>query len=113
MSSSAISGWPETIWESRRMQSLGLVGLGNIARNLIPEAKAFGLRIVACDRYVPIDTMIELGLEKVEFDQILEESDFISIHAAFIAGAHHMFGLEQLKNEVYCLSNKYCAGCVC
>jgi len=80
-----------------RGQTLGFVGFGSIARNVTPKAKVFGLRIIAYDPYVSSDTMGNLGVEKVEFDRLLEESDFVSIHAAYTAEAHHMFGLEQFK----------------
>ena len=78
-------------------QTLGLVGFGSIARNLTPKAKAFGLKIIAYDPFVTDEIMTSLGVEKVNFDKLLEESDFISIHAAYTAESHHMFGPDQFK----------------
>jgi D-3-phosphoglycerate dehydrogenase len=60
---------------------LGLIGLGNIPRRLVPKAQAFGLKVVAHDPYVPQDVFKGLGIEGVELDQLLGRSDFISVHA--------------------------------
>jgi D-3-phosphoglycerate dehydrogenase len=60
---------------------LGLIGLGNIPRRLVPKAQAFGLKVIAYDPYVPPDVLKGLGVEGVELDQLLGRSDFISVHA--------------------------------
>jgi D-3-phosphoglycerate dehydrogenase len=60
---------------------LGLIGFGNIPRKLLPKAKAFGLRVIAHDPFVAPDVVTALGAESVGFDQLLQQSDFISVHA--------------------------------
>jgi len=80
-----------------RGQTLGLVGLGRIPRTLAPKAKGFGLRIIAYDPYVPPDIAKEAGVEMVDFDRLLQESDYISIHAALTPENEKMFGLDQFK----------------
>ncbi len=62
-------------------QVLGLVGFGNIPRALAPKAKAFGLRVVAYDPFAAGDLFASAGVESVGFDELLETSDFISVHA--------------------------------
>jgi D-3-phosphoglycerate dehydrogenase len=62
-------------------QVLGLVGFGNIPRALAPKAKAFGLRVLTYDPYVSADALAATGVESVSFDELLERSDFISVHA--------------------------------
>jgi len=80
-----------------RGQTLGLVGLGRIPRALVPKARGFGFRIIAYDPYLPAEVARETGVELVDFDRLLKESDFISIHAALTAENQGMFGLEQFK----------------
>jgi len=80
-----------------RGQTLGLVGLGRIPRTLAPKAKGFGLRIIAYDPYIPPEIAKEAGVEMVDFDRLLQESDYISIHAALTPENDKMFGLEQFK----------------
>src|SRR5467141_1446389 len=54
---------------------LGLVGFGRIPQLVAPKAKSFGLRVVACDPYVPADVYARLGVESVEFDELVRMSD--------------------------------------
>jgi D-3-phosphoglycerate dehydrogenase len=62
-------------------QVLGLIGFGNIPRALAPKAKAFGLRVVVHDPYVPAQTFADAAVEDASFDALLGMSDFVSVHA--------------------------------
>src|SRR5256885_13397244 len=55
---------------------LGLVGFGNIPRQLAPKAKAFGLRVITYDPYAAPDLVKAAGVESVGLDQLLAMSDF-------------------------------------
>lgn len=78
-------------------QTLGLIGFGRIARKLVPKAGGFDMRVIAFDPYVPASTLEEYGVEAVSFDYLIENSDFISVHAAFTSDARHMLGAEQFQ----------------
>jgi len=65
-------------------QTLGLVGFGNIPRMLAPKAKAFGFNVLAHDPYVAKDAFAAAGVEGVSFDDLLAQSDFISVHAPLL-----------------------------
>ena len=58
-------------------QTMGLVGFGNIARAVASKAQAFGLRVIATAPRTTADTMAEYGVEKVPFDQVAAESDYV------------------------------------
>jgi D-3-phosphoglycerate dehydrogenase len=73
---------------------LGLVGFGNIPRALAPKAKAFGLRVVTYDPYVSPTALAAAGIEGVSFEQLLEISDFVSIHAPLMPATHGLFNTE-------------------
>jgi D-3-phosphoglycerate dehydrogenase len=62
-------------------QTLGLYAFGNVARCTARRAHAFGLRVIAHDPYVSELEMSALGVEPVGFNELLERSDFLSIHA--------------------------------
>ena len=79
-------------------QTLGLIGFGRIARKIVPKAKGFELKVIAFDPYVPSSVFEELGVEPVALDYLLENSDFVSIHAAFTAEAKHMLGMAQFQH---------------
>lgn len=78
-------------------QTLGLIGFGKIARNLVPMAKGFGLKIIAYDPYVPKVVADELGVELVDLDRLLKESDYVSLHAALTKENYHVLGLDAFK----------------
>lgn len=80
-----------------RGQTLGVVGFGNIARTLVPKATGVGLRVIAHDPYVRQGVAEGLGVELVGLDRLLQESDYVSLHAALTPANRHMLGWEQLK----------------
>src|SRR5260370_35025607 len=60
---------------------LGLVGFGRIPQLVAPKAKAFGIRVVAFDPYVPSDVFTRAGVKRVDFAQLLRLSDSVSIRS--------------------------------
>jgi len=73
---------------------LGLVGFGNIPRALAPKAKAFGLRVLAHDPFVSRDVFAAAGVEPVSFEELLANSDFVSIHAPLSPATRGLFNAE-------------------
>jgi D-3-phosphoglycerate dehydrogenase / 2-oxoglutarate reductase len=67
-------------------QVLGLVGFGNIPRALTPKAKAFGLKVITYDPFVPADVVKADGVENTSFEDLLARSDFVSVHAPLLPG---------------------------
>src|SRR6266852_7127523 len=76
---------------------LGLVGFGRIPQLVAPKAKSFGLRVVAFDPYVPQTVLDQAGVERVEFDQLVRVSDYISIHTPLLPETHHLFNAEVFR----------------
>jgi len=72
-------------------QVLGLVGFGNIPRQLAPKAKAFGLTVLTHDPYVAPDALAAAGVAGVSFDDLLARSDFVSIHAPLLPATRGLF----------------------
>jgi D-3-phosphoglycerate dehydrogenase len=80
-----------------RDQTLGIIGLGRIARVLVPKARGFGMRIIAHDPYLDAGQFMSLGVEKVDFDTLLADADFITLHAPLTATTRHLLGPEQFQ----------------
>ena len=76
---------------------LGLVGFGNIPRQLVPKAKAFGIRVVVHDPYVSQADLAAAGVEGVEFDRLLQIADFVSVHAPLTPATRGLFGAETFR----------------
>jgi D-3-phosphoglycerate dehydrogenase / 2-oxoglutarate reductase len=79
-----------------RGQTLGLVGFGRIARRVAQKAEAFGMSVSA---YAP--RLREGGHDGVHaansLDELLSDSDIISLHAPLNRSTHHMIGARQLE----------------
>jgi len=60
--------------------TLGLVGLGNIGRRMAKLGEAFGMRVIAHDPYVSDSEARARGAEPVSFDDLLAQSDVVSLH---------------------------------
>ena len=78
-------------------QTLGLIGFGLIPRTLTPKARGIGLKVIAYDPYVSPEVMNEMGVEAVDLNRLLQESDFVSLHAGLTAENRHLLGKEQFK----------------
>lgn len=78
-------------------QVLGVVGVGRIGSRMSQKGRAFGMRVLGYDPYLSAMDLQKVGAEKVEFDQLLQESDFISIHAPLTSETKHLFGLKEFR----------------
>src|ERR1700759_1762579 len=74
-------------WEKNRFMGveitgkvLGLIGAGNIGSIVADRAKVLKMRVVAFDPYLSAERAQELGIEKVELDDLLARADFITLH---------------------------------
>lgn len=77
-----------------RGQTLGLVGLGNIPQKIVPKAQAFGIDVIAADPYAPDEVFSRLGVRRVELEELLATSDFISVHAPLTPETQNMFNAD-------------------
>jgi len=77
-------------------QTLGLFAFGNVARCTARRAQAFGLRVIAHDPYVSELELSAAGVEPVSFPELLQRSDFLSIHAPHNAETEHAINASAL-----------------
>lgn len=75
---------------------LGIVGLGRIGREVAKRAKAFDMKIIAYDPYIPKDTVLE-DVTLLELDDLLRQSDFVTIHCPLTNETHHLINEDRLK----------------
>ena len=77
-------------------RTLGLVGFGNIARQVAVRAASFGMRIVFADPFVK-EGQPDIPAAKVELDDLLRESDFVSVHPPLTPQTRKMINDEALS----------------
>ena len=72
-------------------QTLGLFGFGNVGHCVARRAQAFGLRVIAHDPYVSELEMTAADVEPVGFGELLDRSDYVSIHVPHNDETEHAF----------------------
>lgn len=77
-------------------KTLGLIGMGAIARGMVLRAKGFGMRVMACDVFWDDDYAKRAGVEKAEPEDIYRQADFISLHVPLTDDTRGMIGARQL-----------------
>jgi len=89
----------ENFGEIRRLSTLnfGLLGFGRIARAVAERAKAFGFKVIAHDPYIPDDFFVKMNVQKVEFEDLLKDSDILSIHVLLTGETKHMITEKELN----------------
>jgi lactate dehydrogenase-like 2-hydroxyacid dehydrogenase len=97
----AWSGWRPTHMLGRMVsgKTLGLIGMGRIARAVARRAHhGFGMRVLFTDPYPPPpDVAAALGAEPREtIEQVLAESDFVSLHCPATPETRHLMNAERL-----------------
>ena len=79
-------------------KTLGVIGMGRIGSELSRRAIAFGMRVVAYDPYLSAARARSLQVELVnELDDLLTNSDFISLHTPLTAETHHIVDPARLQ----------------
>ena len=77
---------------------LGIVGFGRIGQAVARRGKGFGMSVRYHDPFRPSsDVERELNAEYRELDELLAESDFVSIHVALTPETRHLFDRERLR----------------
>jgi D-3-phosphoglycerate dehydrogenase len=79
-----------------RGRTLGIVGFGRIGKAVSRRAIPFGLRIITSDPYLDPAQYRNYPVEFVSLDELLRQSDVISLHAPLTGETRHMIGPAQL-----------------
>src|SRR5262252_7590497 len=77
-----------------RGRILGLVGFGRIPRLVAPKARAFGLRVIVYDPLVQADVIAREHVDQVTFDELLAQSDYVSIHTPLMPETRNLFSTD-------------------
>lgn len=77
---------------------LGLIGTGNIGKLTGKFAQCFGMKIVGYDPFISKEDMAKEGIEKIDvLSNLIEKSDFISLHLPHIPQTHHIVNAEMIS----------------
>jgi glyoxylate reductase len=77
--------------------TLGVVGLGRVGLEMAKRGRGFGMRVLYCDSSRKPKEQRRYGLVYVELEQLLAESDFVSLHVPLSSETHHLVGEAELS----------------
>ncbi len=89
-------------------KTLGVIGFGRIGRAVARRATGFDMEVLYFDRQpADSDTEKSLNAHPVELDELLRESDYVTLHTDYNPETHHMIGkaqLESMKRTAYLIN---------
>jgi D-3-phosphoglycerate dehydrogenase len=90
-------------WEKNRFMGveltnkvLGLIGAGNIGSIVADRALGLRMKVIAYDPFLTPERAIDLGIEKVELDELLARADFITLHTPLTDQTRNILSRENL-----------------
>jgi len=90
-------------WEKNRFmgvelygKTLGLIGAGNIGSIVADRANGLKMKVVAYDPFLSPERAVEIGVEKVELDDLLARADFITLHTPLTDKTRNILSRENL-----------------
>jgi len=83
---------------------LGLVAFGQIPQLVTPKAQAFGMQVITYDPYVSDEVLKRANVRRVELDELIRTSDYISLHCPLTPETKHLFSsgaFQKMKRSAY------------
>ena len=92
----ASGGWNRLMSVPIRGKTLGLAGLGRIGKAMATRAAAFEMKVLAYDPVPDAAFCAANGVKLVPFEQLLAESDFLSLHLPMMASTKHIINRDTI-----------------
>ncbi|MBM3552920.1 MAG: phosphoglycerate dehydrogenase [Alphaproteobacteria bacterium] len=93
-------------WEKNRFmgveitgKTLGVIGCGNVGANVAERALGLKMRVIAFDPYLTQERAEELGVEKVELEELLARADFITLHTPLTTQTKNILSAENIAKS--------------
>lgn len=87
--------------------TMGLIGFGRIGRAVAKRCQGFAMRVLVHDPLIDAAALGHLGCEAAEFDELLAEADFVSLHAPLMPATRHLIdarALSRMKRSAYLIN---------
>ena len=79
-----------------RNKTLGICGLGRVGSQVARRARSFDMRLVGYDPFVSPDYAKRMGIELLSLEELLAQSDFITLHTPLTDGTRQMIGKKEV-----------------
>ncbi len=91
-------------WEKKKFmgtelydKTLGIIGLGNIGGEVARRAQSLGMQVISFDPFLSEEKANEMGIEKIEVDELIKRSDFITVHTPLTHETRNLIRAETIK----------------
>jgi D-3-phosphoglycerate dehydrogenase len=101
-------------WEKKKFmgveitgKTLGVVGMGNIGRNVAERALGLRMKVLAYDPVLPVGGSAPPAFEAVSFDDVVSKSDFVTLHLPFLPSTKNLFSaatFAKMKKGAYLIN---------
>ena len=78
-------------------KKIGIIGTGRIGRSFAKIAKAFGMEVLAFDKFKNVEWSEKENISYVSFDRLLKESDVISLHLPLLKSTKHILSKKEFQ----------------
>lgn len=99
----ATASMKEGKWEKKKFigvevfnKTLGIIGLGNIGSEVAKRALGIGMHVIAFDPYLSTERAKSLGVRSVTLEELLRNSDFITIHSSLTNETRHLINRDSI-----------------
>ncbi|MDI3312186.1 MAG: phosphoglycerate dehydrogenase [Thermoanaerobacterium sp.] len=89
--------WDKVIGREVYGKVIGIIGTGNIGKSVAKRATGFDMRILGYDMYPDHDFARQIGMEYVDLQTLLKNSDYITLHIPFTEDMRHFIDREKLN----------------
>jgi phosphoglycerate dehydrogenase-like enzyme len=92
-------GWKELQNRGTLMlgKTVGIIGVGRIGQNVAKRLGPWGMKVLGYDPYVKQETVADLGIKMVSLDELLKNSDVVTVHVVLTRETRGMLGLREFK----------------
>ena len=93
------NGWKELENRGTLMlgKTIGIIGVGRIGQNVAKRLGAWGMKVIGYDPYVKPETVASLGVRMVSLEELLQQSDLVTLHVVLTRETRGMLGMREFK----------------
>lgn len=97
--------WIKNLYTGSELKDkvLGIIGLGRVGKGVAQRAKAFEMKVLAYDPFISEDNIAGLGIDLVDYKELLPKADFLTIHVPYTADTKYLLdekAFSQMKRGV-------------
>ena len=78
-------------------KTVGIIGVGRVGSNVAKRLQAFNMKTIGYDPYIPLERGQQLGVDLVNLDTLLRESDYITLHTPLTEETKGMIGAKEIE----------------